>query len=146
MASSATQNFENHVRFVPMYHMVAFPMIAAFVIYSLYMVVTALSLASVMFLLFGVGVTIAMLFARLFPLAAQDRIIRLEERLRLHDLLPQEQHDTIGRLTTEQLIGLRFASDDEVADLIAAVVSEGIKDRTEIKKRVKNWRPDHQRV
>ena len=132
MASSATQNFENHVRFVPMYHMVAFPMIAAFVIYSLYMVVTALSLASVMFLLFGVGVTIAMLFARLFPLAAQDRIIRLEERLRLHDLLPQEQHDTIGRLTTEQLIGLRFASDDEVADLIAAVVSEGIKDRTEI--------------
>ena len=146
MASSATQNFENHVRFVPMYHMVAFPMIAAFVIYSLYMVVTALSLASVMFLLFGVGVTIAMLFARLFPLAAQDRIIRLEERLRLHDLLPQEQHDTIGRLTTEQLIGLRFASDDEVADLIAAVVSEGIKDRTEIKKWVKNWRPDHQRV
>ena len=146
MASSATQNFENHGRFVPMYHMVAFPMIAAFVIYSLYMVVTALSLASVMFLLFGVGVTIAMLFARLFPLAAQDRIIRLEERLRLHDLLPQEQHDTIGRLTTEQLIGLRFASDDEVADLIAAVVSEGIKDRTEIKKRVKNWRPDHQRV
>ena len=44
------------------------------------------------------------------------------------------------------LIGLRFASDDEVADLITAVVSEGIKDRTEIKKRVKNWRPDHQRV
>ena len=146
MASSASQNFENHAKFVPMYHMVAFPMIASFVLYSLYMLITAFSLASVMFLLFAMGVIIAVLFARLFPLAAQDRIIRLEERLRLHDLLPQEQHDTIGQLTTEQLIGLRFASDDEVADLITAVVSEGIKDRTEIKKRVKNWRPDHQRV
>jgi uncharacterized membrane protein YciS (DUF1049 family) len=121
-------------------------MIMTYVIYSLYTVITSFSVASVISLLFGVGVIIATLFARLFPLAAQDRIIRLEERMRLHDLLPQEQQGAIGQLTTEQLIGLRFASDDEVAGLIQTVVSEGIKDRKEIKIRVKNWRPDHQRV
>ena len=146
MADSAPQNFENHAKFVLMFHMVAFPMIMTYVVYSLYTVITAFSVASVISLLFGVGVIIATLFARLFPLAAQDRIIRLEERMRLHDLLPQEQQGAIGQLTTEQLIGLRFASDDEVAGLIQTVVSEGIKDRKEIKIRVKNWRPDHQRV
>jgi len=146
VADSTPQNFANHAKFVPMYHMVAFPMIMTYVAYSLYTVITAFSVASLISLLFGVGVIIVTLFARLFPLAAQDRIIRLEERMRLHELLPQEQHGTIGQLTTEQLIGLRFASDDEVADLIRTVVSEGIKDRKEIKSRVKNWRPDHQRV
>ena len=87
-----------------------------------------------------------MFYARLFALGAQDRVIRLEEKLRLRDLLPPEQKHTINKLTTEQLIGLRFASDGEVGALVATVSTEGIDDRDEIKKRVTNWRPDHQRV
>ena len=87
-----------------------------------------------------------MLYARLFALSAQDRVIRLEERLRLQALLPPEQKDTIDKLTTAQLIALRFASDDEVGALAATVIAEGIENRDEIKKRVTNWRPDHQRL
>ena len=87
-----------------------------------------------------------MFYARLFALAAQDRVIRLEERLRLHDLLPPDQKHVIDKLTTAQLIGLRFASDGEVPALVTTVSAEGIEDREEIKKRVTNWRADHQRL
>ena len=87
-----------------------------------------------------------MLYARLFALGAQDRVIRLEERLRLHDLLSPDQKHVIDKLTTAQLIGLRFASDGEVPALVATVSAEGIEDREEIKKRVTNWRADHQRL
>jgi hypothetical protein len=86
------------------------------------------------------------LFARLFALGAQDRVIRLEERMRLHELLPPDQGGAIDNLTTEQLIALRFASDGEVGALVATVTAEGIQDRKEIKKRVTSWRADHQRL
>ena len=100
---------------------------------------------SVIGLLVAIALVIVGLFARLFALSAQDRVIRLEERLRLRDLLP-DQSGTIDNLTTAQLIGLRFASDGEVGALVATVTAEGIDDRDEIKKRVTNWRADHQRV
>ena len=144
--SEPAQNFENHAKFVRAYHGVAGPMLLVPTLWFAYQTVTDFSINALMLQVFAVGLIIAVLFARLFPLGVQDRVIRLEERMRLHDLLPQEQQGAIGQLTTEQLIGLRFASDDEVAGLIQTVVSEGIKDRKEIKIRVKNWRPDHQRV
>jgi uncharacterized membrane protein YciS (DUF1049 family) len=112
----------------------------------LYLVATAFSAAAVIALLLAFGLIMVMLYARLFALGAQDRVIRLEERLRLQALLSPEQKATIGKLTTEQLIALRFASDGEVGALVATVVAEGIENRDEIKKRVMNWRPDHQRL
>ncbi len=144
--SNAPQSYENHARLVPMYHFVSFGLIAVYVLWSLYVVVTAFSLASLMSLIFGVGVIIAMFFARFFPLGVQDRIIRLEEQLRLERLLPPERRDAIYDVDTELLIGLRFASDGEVAQLFDAIVTEGIIDRDEVKKRVTSWRADHQRI
>jgi hypothetical protein len=99
-----------------------------------------------MVLLLAFALILVFFYARIFALRAQDRVIRLEERLRLAELLPPDQKHTIGQLTTSQLIGLRFASDGEVAALVATVRAEGIEDRDEIKKRVTNWRADHQRV
>ena len=144
--SSVPQNFENHARFVPMYHLVSFGLIAVYALWSLYVMVTAFSLASLMSLLFAIGVIITFFFARVFPLGVQDRVIRLEERLRLERLLPPERRDAIYNVDTELLIGLRFASDGEVADLFDAIVTEGITDRDEVKKRVTSWRADHQRI
>jgi len=97
-------------------------------------------------LLLAVALVIIGLCARRFALGAQDRVIRLDERLRPRELLPPEQEPAIDNLTTAQLIGLRFASDGEVGALGGAVTTDGIQDREEIKKRVTNWRADHQRL
>ena len=144
--AAPAQNFDNHRKFVPGFHIVAFGLLALNLFYSLYVVVTALSVDSVIALFLAFAVIMVMLYARLFALGAQDRVIRLEERLRLHELLPPDQKHNLDELTTGQLIALRFASDGEVAALVTAVCAEGIEDRDEIKKRVTNWRADHQRV
>ena len=144
--SDAPQNLDNHAKLVPMYHFVAFGLIAVYTLWSLYVAVTAFSVGALMSLFLGVGVTIGTLFARVFPLGVQDRVIRLEERDRLERLLGSERRDAIQGMDTELLIGLRFASDGEVADLFNAIQSEGITDRAEVKKRVKNWRADTQRI
>ncbi len=144
--AAPAQDYGNHQKFVPAYHYVALPILLINLIYSGYVAVTSFSVGSVIAMFVAVALIIVALFARLFALGAQDRVIRLEERLRLPDLLPTEQQATIGELTTAQLIALRFASDGEVADLVATVCAEGIEDREVIKKRVKNWRPDHQRL
>jgi hypothetical protein len=73
-------------------------------------------------------------------------VIRLEERARLEHLLGSEHRDAIYGMDTKLLIGLRFASDGEVADLFNAIIAEGISDQAEVKKRVKSWRADHQRI
>jgi hypothetical protein len=82
---------------------------------------------------------------RLYPLKVQDRVIRLEERLRLQSLAPEEWHAQIYRLTEDQLIGLRFAGDDEVVEL-AKEALEGHLNRKQIKERIKNWRADDWRI
>ena len=139
------QNYENHAKRVPMF-LVSFLFITAYLLGSLYQVVVGHSLESIISLLFAVGVMGILFMARAFPLGVQDRVIRLEERLRLESILGPEQRDTIAKMDTELLIGLRFASDSEVAGLLDTILEENIKDRKEIKKRVKAWRADHQRI
>ena len=147
MATDApSQNYANHQKFIPAFHYVAVPILLVNVIYSGYVAVTSFALDSVIALLVAVALMIIAFLARVFALGAQDRVIRLEERLRLYDLLPPDQKGTIDNLTTAQLIGLRFASDGEVGALVATVTAEGIQDRTEIKQRVTNWRADNQRL
>ena len=144
--SAAPQNLDNHAKLLPMFHGVAFGLIAVYTLWSLYVAVTSFSVGALMSLLLGVGVVIVMLFARLFALGVQDRVIRIEERDRLERILGAEKRDAIQAISTDLLIGLRFASDDEVAELFNAIISEGITDRAEVKKRVKNWRADNQRI
>ncbi len=140
------QDFSNHRKSVPAFHYVALPILLINFIYSTYVAVTSFSVDSAIAVFVAVALIIIGLFARIFALGAQDRVIRLEERLRLKDLLPAEQQADVAKLTTKQMVGLRFASDGELAELVAAVCAEGIESNEDIKKRIKNWRPDHQRL
>jgi hypothetical protein len=83
---------------------------------------------------------------RHYPLMMQDRIIRLEMRLRLQKLLPADRHWEINGLSMSQLIALRFASDEELPPLMRKVLDEHIADRDAIKKMVKDWEPDDYRI
>ena len=88
----------------------------------------------------------AVLGSRVMALRAQDRVIRLEERLRLAQVLPAELQPRIEELTMRQIIGLRFASDGELPQLVRKVLDGAAKTEKEIKQAVTNWRADHERV
>jgi predicted lactoylglutathione lyase len=84
--------------------------------------------------------------ARLQALKAQDRVIRLEERLRYKELLSKDLADKASNLSTSQMIALRFASDAELPDLAQKVVNGELATSKDIKLAVKNWRGDYLRV
>lgn len=140
--ASAPQSFENHRKFVPLYHYATLPILIGNVLVASYYVVRAPGLPSVWALLMGVALFLGALFARVFSLAAQDRVIRLEERLRLQQLLPEPLRARIPEFTRDQLIALRFASDAELPTLAATVLQGNIQKRDEIKKMITSWRAD----
>ena len=93
----------------------------------------------------SLAVIVPILKLRTYPLKVQDRVIRLEERLRLQALAPQQWHAQIYRLNESQLIALRFAADDEVVELAKQALEHNL-DRKQIKERIKSWRADEWRV
>jgi small-conductance mechanosensitive channel len=144
--SERPQSFENHAKMVPLYHYVGSPLfLVAFLTFG-YLTVTDFTLERLALMAVLVYLGIVGLYARLFALGVQDRVIRLEERLRLQRLLPEELRPRVGELHTRQLIALRFASDGEVAELAARVLSGELTEPKEIKRAVRSWRADHQRV
>ena len=140
------QTFENHTKFVPAYHAVAFPLLALNVFYTLYQCVTQFSWANLVS--FGVAVALILLFflARVMALTVQDRVIRLEERLRMRELLPADLQGRIGEFTPKQLVALRFASDGELPALARKVLDEKLEDQKAIKRLITSWRADHLRA
>ena len=146
MADTAPQSAESHARYSPMFHFVAVPILVANLVVTLVAAVRAPGLDTAFAVLVAFAIVILAFLARLFALGVQDRVIRLEERLRMAQVLPAELHGRIEGFTTEQLIGLRFASDEELPALARAVLDEGLVDRKAIKQRVKHWRADHQRI
>jgi hypothetical protein len=144
----STQNYRTHRQFVPLHHFVAYPIIFACLIASVWLFYTAFFLVHhgrLVALVIG-GLSIASLlicyYGRAFALKAQDRAIRAEENLR-HFVLTGKLLD--GRLTTSQIIALRFASDTEFLVLADRAAKENLT-AEEIKKAIVNWRPDHYRV
>jgi len=146
MAERSPQRFENHARLVPAYHFVAFPLFAVNFFFALYQVVTGFSWGNLV--AFGVAVALILLFflARVMALTVQDRVIRLEETLRMRALLPADLQPRIGEFTVKQMVALRFASDGELPDLAKQVLDGGIQDQKAIKKLIRHWRADHQRA
>ena len=146
MAEPTPQTYRNHTRWVPGSHFLLMPILVLNLGWSVYRLVTSFSFETVVGLLLAFGLALGFLFARIFALAAQDRVIRLEERLRMHTLLPDDLKPRINEFTTSQLIALRFASDGELPDLARKVLDEKIAERKPIKEAIRTWRPDYQRV
>ncbi len=143
--AQAEQNLKNHTRFDPAFHgFLTFGALLLLIASVVGLVITPDWWGALR--LFGVIWLIVLLFkTRLYALKVQDRVIRLEERLRLRELLPQTVQSQIGKLTEGQLIALRFASDAEVPELFEKTLS-GNLDQKQIKGMIKQWRPDYWRV
>ena len=146
----AEQNFANHAKFVPGYHYAIFAILGINQIWSIFRLIYGLQGVGIWDRLLNVAVAFALLliawYVRIFPLKAQDRVIRLEETLRLERLLPADLRSRIGELRPGQLIALRFASDAELPELAREVLGGGLTAPGEIKKRVRSWRPDYLRM
>ena len=144
------QSYAKHAKFVPMYHWVLFGLLAAAFIGSLVNLYRRITgpephigrLSAELITLMSVAMIILMFLARIFPLKAQDRAIRAEENLR-HFALTGKLLDP--RLNIKQIIGLRFASDAEFVELARKAAEEGLS-QDAIKKTVKQWRPDYDRL
>ncbi len=96
--------------------------------------------------LVAIALPLIALYARVFALRVQDRVIRLEERQRLAQVLPEDLRGPARELRIEQLVGLRFASDEELPELVRWVLAEKVRDRKAIKSRIRSWRADHSRA
>ena len=146
MAEKVPQTYANHVRLHPPFHFFLMPATLVLLILTIVNVVRHSDLLeSWILLLIGVMAPVAVLLIRINPLRAQDRVIRLEERLRLASVLPEPLKSRIGDLTESQLVALRFASDQEVAPLVEKALNEKMKP-ADIKKAVVSWRADVFRV
>jgi hypothetical protein len=141
-----SQNFQNHVRFVPPWHFVAAPIFLLNFGWAIYRLVKDQSRDNIVSLLVAIALIILWAFSRLFTLTVQDRVIRLEMRLKLAALLPAETRSRIPEFTVAQLVSLRFASDEELPALARKVLDEKINDRKTIKKMIKNWQADELRA
>ena len=152
MAERKPQTLANHTRFDPPFHFFIVPIIALGVIFTFIHFFAHLShadfrdnLHAFLLILLALALMTWLLKTRLYALKVQDRVIRLEERLRLMQLLPEPLRSRIPELTEGQLIGLRFASDAEIPKLTERALNEKLS-RNDIKKAIQNWRPDYWRV
>jgi hypothetical protein len=139
------QTYANHGRFHPLFHFVLAPILLINLIVSIVWLVRNPGFVSVWYLVMAVALFVMGTLVRVNPMKVQDRVIRLEERLRLYALLPESQRARIPELTEDQLVGLRFAPDEELPALAQRAISEHLT-RKDIKKAIVNWRPDHWRV
>lgn len=138
-----TQNYQNHKRLHPLFHFVSFPLLLVTLVGSVILVAReGFSLASFLILLLSILLIFAFFLARIYSLKAQDRAIRAEENLRYYVLTGQLLD---SRLTTGQIVALRFASDAELAELSKRAVEQNLRP-DDIKKAIRNWRADHYRV
>jgi len=146
MAQPTPQDFENHVRYLPAYHFVAFPLFFVNFCYAAYAAVANPGVASLVGLALAVALVLLFLLSRMMVMTVQDRVIRLEERLRMRALLPADMQPHVDRFTVKQLVAMRFASDAELPALARKVVEGRIEDQKAIKKMVTEWRADYQRA
>jgi len=145
MSNSKPQNLQNHARFDPPFHFFLAWVFLANVVVSIVFAAYHLCFYSVWLVVLAIAALIAVFRIRIYPLKVQDRVIRLEERLRLAALLSADDLAQSHALTESQLIGLRFASDGELPALVARTLKENLT-QGQIKEAIVTWRPDTFRV
>jgi uncharacterized protein DUF6526 len=143
----AEQSFANHGKYVPLFHFFVLPILLINLGMQIYWWIrVGFVPAHIMPTLVAAALLLGMLYARLFALAVQDRVIRLEERVRYERILPEELRWRADELTVNQFVSLRFASDDELPQLMRKVLDDKLTERKAIKQLIKNWRPDYLRA
>ena len=140
------QTFQNHAKYVPAFHFVLLPLLGVNFVWSIIRLVNYTSPETGMAVLVAVCLMMMALLGRTFALTVQDRVIRLEMKLRIRELCPPDLAARFDEFTRGQLVALRFASDAELPALARKVLDEHLEDRKAIKQLVKNWRADNLRA
>jgi len=146
------QSYASHTRWDPLFHFFILPIFIVGLIFTLIHFFAHIThgdfrdhFHAFLLILLATALLGAVVKSRLYAIKVQDRVIRLEERLRLTQLLPEPLRSRIPEITEDQLCGLRFASDAEIPKLVERALNEKLS-RRDIKKSIKNWRPDYWRV
>jgi hypothetical protein len=145
MANATTQSFANHTRLDPPFHLFLLPLGLVAIILSVIRIIRDPGIGSILLVVLAVGFVMIAAKTRGYALKVQDRVIRLEERLRLAMLMPEAGRARIEELTESQLIALRFASDAELPGLAMRALNEGLTNK-QIKTAIQSWRGDYFRV
>ena len=145
MATRA-QSYASHRRWHVLFHFVGFPILFINAIVASVQAVRVPSLLAAWNVVVAIALVISIYLARSYALTVQNRVIRLEERIRLQRCLPEDLSARIHEIRTEHLIGLRFCSDEELADMVRAILAGEVRNRQDIKRRIRTWRSDLLRV
>jgi hypothetical protein len=140
------QNYKNHARFYPLYHFVAAPIFLILAIVEIKRLFSNPTGAQAWSATLAIGMVCFVLAARTMALTVQNRVIRLEMRLRLREVLPADLQGKINDLRPSQLIGLRFASDAELPGLVRKVLAGELATGRAIKQAITDWQPDFLRA
>lgn len=141
-----TQTYANHVRWHTPYHFVLIPLLVLHLIWSVVKIVLHPDLDSVDQFIVAICLLLIMLLIRVNPLKTQDRVIRLEEQLRYHKVLPPDLAARASKLPARFIVALRFAPDEELAGLVQQALDGKFAKPADAKLAIKNWRGDYLRV
>jgi len=144
--SETPQSYKNHAKFVPPFHFFAVPIAAASAVSLSVNAFHHASWDTVIAALMGWALVVMFFLSRIFALTVQDRVIRLEMRLRLRELLPPDLQPRIHEFTRNQLVAMRFAGDRELPALARRVLDEKLDDRKAIKMLIQDWQADNLRA
>lgn len=140
------QSYKSHRRYIPIYHFFVLPVVTINAVVEIVRLVRSPTLYQAWLVLFAIALAVFVNFPRYMAARVQDRVIRLEERMRLARLLPEELRGRIEELRPSQLVALRFASDEEVPGLVQRCFDGELTKADQIKREIKTWRPDYLRM
>jgi hypothetical protein len=140
------QNFNNHTRWRPPFHFFVIPVLLINFVIAVWLAVRVPGLATGWGAIFALGLFTFAVVTRAMIISVQDRVIRLEMRLRLRQVLPPDLAARIYELTPGQLVAMRFGSDEELPELTREVLAGSLPSAKAIKMRVKNWQADFLRA
>ena len=140
------QGPSNHARYVAGYHFVLSAILLVVLGWQVTMLAKRPGVPTAIGLALAVGLILMFWYMRVFAVTVQDRVIRLEERLRMEALLSADLKSRIPESSPQQLVALRFASDAELPALARRVLDESLTDQKAIKRLIKEWRADHLRA
>ncbi len=143
---SKKQVYTNHTSWFPVWHFVAFPITWVYAFWAIWLAIRVPGLTEIVHAVWALAVALAVYASRAMVLVVQNRVIRLEMRLRLREVLPAPLAARIRELTVRQLIGLRFASDAELPSLVERVLKGELAGQKQIKQAITDWQGDHLRA